>query len=89
MKTQKKTEHTPFMIVKDGFLIAEVQMIEPHQHKNKEFIIRAVNSHEALLNIAKKLQQVYVLRVDSKLSTSDDGNLLDELDETIKQAEGK
>lgn len=52
-------------------------------------LTNVVNSHEELLDVLRRVQQEYTLKVDSKKSTSRDGIMLDTLNEAIAKAEGK
>lgn len=71
MKTQEKAQHTPtpwhleqtavYKAIrgKDGEHIGFLSIQEPQKEKgDAEFIVRAVNSHEALLQFAKEHHEV-------------------------------
>lgn len=79
MKTQTKATHTPTAIL--------VDCLESYQGFNdydKEFIIRAVNSHEELLSLLKCL-----VAIDDDTTEETMDNLIDATREAIAKAEGR
>ena len=86
MTNQPKHTATPWQIegcwIGNGFKIAEVQRIGTEEGKaNAEFIVRAVNSHDVLVEALKEVR-IYLENLDTV-----DSYIIDKINKTLKQAE--
>ena len=69
------------VIYADGFGV--------HQHQNAEFIVRACNSHDALLKAAKHALSVAEMCADIMKLTPEEDTVIPVLKSAIAKAEGK
>lgn len=92
LEVQGRSDHMRYeMVNKHGVILAHIEPTGTFNQRQEtlSLIVRAVNSHEALLEAAKELLSHFCSIGIVNVATGEDKRIYDKMEKAIAQAEGK